>query len=184
MQLQPELLITAFALSGITLKTSDFLGERGSTPISYLSAAVSAFIFGLLMSESVFSSSLILGIIIGVILSRKVDRPNMVLGLILTFAFASYFEFWTNLKVSTLWFLVVVAFFTFIDEVGHERLGQKEGFPALFFRYRLSLKLIMILLAGVSLIPTVYLIGFLCFDLAYDFTNHFLTNIKSKPLKH
>lgn len=181
MQLQPELLLTAFTLSGITLKASDFLGERGNTPISYLSAAVSAFIFGLLMSESAFSSSLILGIVIGVTLSQKVDRPNMLFGLILTLMVAFYFE----LKTPIPWLLLVVALFTFIDEIGHGKLSRKKGFSAFFFRYRMSLKLAMIILTSISLVQVIHLIGFLCFDLSYDLMNHLLTNIlKSKPVKH
>lgn len=176
MELRLELLLTAFTLGGVTLKTSDFLGERGNTPLSYLSAAISAFIFGRLMSESAFSSSLILGIIIGVILSKKVDKPNMIFGLILTLIVAFYFE----LQVPTFWLLMVVAFFTFIDEVGHEKLSQKKGFPAFFFLHRLSLKLALTLLTSASLIQIIHLISFLCFDLSYDLTNHLLTNTQSK----
>lgn len=180
MQLQPTFLLMAFALSGITLKASDFLGEKGNAPLSYISATISAFVFGLLMSDSAFSSSFFLGLIIGVILSRKVDRPNMIVGLILTFIFAFYF----GLQIPTPLLLIVVALFTLIDEVGHEKLAQKKGYLAFFFRYRLSLKLIMVLLAGIFLVRVIHLMGFLCFDLSYDLTNHFLTHDDSKPVKH
>lgn len=174
MQPQPELLLIALALSGVTLKTSDFLGERGSTPASYISATISAFIFGLLMSESTFSSSLILGIIVGVTLSKKVDKPNMIFGLILTIITAFYF----GIKTPSLWLLVVVAFFAFIDEIGHDRLSQRSGVFALFFSYRLTLKLAMTTLTGLSLVEAVYYVGFLCFDLSYDLASHLLTRIK------
>lgn len=176
MQLQQGLLLAAFALSGITLKTSDVLGERGNTSVSYLSAAASAVFFGLLMSESAFSSALILGIIVGVTLSRKVDKPNMIFGLVLTIIVAIYFE----IAIPILWFLVVVALFTFIDEIGHERLSQRKGVSAFFFRYRLSLKLAMTILTSLSLVKVIYYIGFLCFDLSYDLINYLLKDIREK----
>ena len=160
----------AYALSGLTLKTADVLGERGKTLRSFLSATISAFLFGVLTSESVFSSSLILGMIIGVTLSKKVDRPNMVFGLILTLVFAVYF----GVQTPTLWLLTGVAFFTFIDEAGHEKHRQKKGLPAFFFRYRLSLKLAMIFLTLCSQIQALGLMGFLCFDLCYDLTSHLI----------
>ena len=174
MQLQPELLLIAFTLSGVTLKASDYLGERGSTPASYVCAATSAFIFGLLISESAFSSSLFLGIVVGVTVSRKVDRPNMIFGLVLTIVAALYF----GIKVPNPWLLVVIASFTLIDESGHERLGQRRGALAFFFRYRLSLKLAMTLLAGLSVVEAVYYVGFLCFDLSYDLLSYLLTKVK------
>ena len=167
MKLPPELFLAAFAVSGMTLKTSDFLGERENTPLAVLSAVASSLVFGVLMSESVFSSSLILGLFIGVTASRKVDRPNLVLGLILTFAFAFLFE----VKTPTLWLVIVVTLFTFIDERGHEQFSRKEGAAALFFRYRLTLKLVMSLLTLMSQIEVLHLMGFLSFDLSYDLTN-------------
>ncbi len=167
MKLPPELFLAAFAVSGATLKTSDFLGERENTRLAVLSAVASSLVFGVLMSESVFSSSLILGLFIGVTASRKVDRPNLVLGLILTFAFALLLE----VKTPTLWLVIVVTLFTFIDEWGHERFSRTEGAAALFFRYRLALKLATGLLTLMSQIEVLHLMGFLCFDLSYDLTN-------------
>ena len=170
MKLHPALFLFAYALSGLTLKTADVLGERGKILPSFLSATISAFLFGVLTSESVFSASLILGMIIGVTVSKKVDRPNMVFGLILTLLFAVYL----GVQTPTLWLLTGVAFFTFIDEVGHEKHRQKKGFPAFFFRYRLSLKLALIVLTLGAQIQALQLMGFLCFDLGYDVTSHLI----------
>lgn len=167
MKLPPELFLAAFAVGGVTLKTSDFLGERENTRLAVLSTVASSLVFGVLMSESVFSSSLILGLFIGVTASRKVDRPNLVLGLILTFAFALLME----VKTPTLWLVTVVTLFTFIDEWGHEQFSRTEGAAALFFRYRLTLKLATGLLTLISQIAVLHLMGFLCFDLSYDLTN-------------
>lgn len=170
MKLHPELFLLAYAVSGVTLKTADVLGEGGKTRRSFLSATIAAFLFGVLTSESVFSSSLLLGIIIGVTLAKKVDRPNMVFGLILTLVFAVCF----GVQTPTPWLLAGVAFFTFIDEVGHEKHGQKKGGPAFFFRYRLSLKLAMICLTLCAQIQALQLMGFLCFDLCYDLTSYLI----------
>ena len=171
MSLQSALLIIAYILSGITLKIADFLGERENTRWSYLSAIICAFFFGLLISESRFSSSLLLGIIIGVSLSNKVDKPNLMLGLVITLLTAFYFGF----KMPILWLLLVVALFTFIDEVGHDRLHSTMGVLTRVLRFRPALKLLMIVLSGLAQIQIIYLVSFLCFDLSYDLTNYLLT---------
>jgi hypothetical protein len=172
--LQVELLLIIFTLSGITLKISDFLGEKGKTPASFVTATLSALIFGLLMSESTFSSSLILGLFTGLILSKKVDKLNLFFGLFLALITAFYFD----LMLPDLWLLVLVAIFTFIDEIAHEKLTQKKGLPALIFQYRPLLKLIIIFLAIISLITLIHLISFLCFDLSYDLTTSVLEREK------
>jgi len=166
--LHPELVLIAYALSGLTLKAADVLGETGKTRLSFLAATISAVLFGLLTSESGFSASLIFGLILGVIASKKVDRPNLVLGVILTLGFAIYF----GVQTPTPWLLITVALFTFIDELGHEKLRRHKGVPAVFFQYRLSLKLAMIGLALSAQIQALQLLGFLCFDLCYDVTNY------------
>ena len=167
MKLPPELFLAAFAVSGVTLKTADVLGEGENTRLALLSAIAASLVFGVLLSESVFSSSLILGLFIGVTASRKVDRPNLVLGLILTFAFALVFD----VKTPTPCLAIVVTLFTFIDEWGHERFSRTEGAAAIFFRYRFTLKLVMTLLTLMSQIEVLHLTGFLSFDLSYDLTN-------------
>jgi hypothetical protein len=164
MKLPPELFLAAFAASGGTLKTADVLGERDSRRLAVLSAVASALLFGVLMSESVVSASLILGLFLGVTAARKVDRPNLVVGLMLTFAFAVLL----GVQTPSLWLVIVVAVFTVIDEGGHDALGRKEGAAALFFRYRCALKLAMGLLAVLAQIQVLHLVGFLAFDFAYD----------------
>jgi hypothetical protein len=154
----------------MVLKAADFLGEKRSSPFSYLTALLSAVFFGFLISEDRFTSSIILGIIVGVIVSKKVDRPNMIFGLVLTIIFALVFEPESPVPFLT----IMVSLFTFIDETGHEIYSQKRGLLSLFFHYRLALKLVMICMAIVSLIQVIHLVGFLCFDLAYEVTNYFL----------
>lgn len=165
--LHPELVLVAYALSGVALKTADVLGETGKTWGAFLSATISAGLFGVLTAESAVSSALIFGIILGVTASRKVDRPNLVVGLILTLIFAVCF----GAQIPALWLLITVAVFAYIDEVGHDRRRQTRV-PAVFFQYRLSLKLAMIGLALIAQIPALNLMGFLCFDLCYDGTSY------------
>ncbi len=171
--LHPELVLVAYALSGVALKTADVLGETGKTWGAFLSAAIAAGLFGVLTAESAVSSALIFGIILGVTASKKVDRPNLVVGLIVTLIFAVCF----GAQPPTPWLLITVAVFAFIDEVGHDRRRRQPGGPAVFFQYRLSLKLAMIGLALAAQIPALYLMGFLCFDLCYDGTSYLVKRV-------
>jgi hypothetical protein len=93
------------------------------------------------------------------------------LGLVITLLTAFYFGF----EMPILWLLLVVALFTFIDEVGHDRLHSTMGALTRVFRFRPTLKLLMIVLSGLTQIQIIYLVSFLCFDLSYDLTNYLLT---------
>jgi len=164
MKLPPELVLAAFAASGGALKTADFLGERDGRGRAVLAAAAAALLFGLLMTESAVSASIILGLLLGVTAARKVDRPNLVVGLILTFIVALLL----GVQPPQPGLVAVVAVISVVDEWGHDARAGSAGAVALFFRHRCALKLAMSLLAVLGEIPILYLMGFLAFDLAYD----------------
>jgi len=163
-------LLIVFITGGITLKLADFYGERGDNIIQYFFAAIAAFSFGLLISDSPTSSSIILGIIIGVALSKKVNRPNLILGLVFTFLISGILGF--SLPIP--WLLIIVSIVSFIDELFHDKLATNKEWLRLFFRFRLSLKLVMLFLAILSLVEIIYFLGFLSFDFAYDITGWLL----------
>ncbi len=157
-------MLLVFLLAGITLKLSDYSGEKGSSLIAYSSATLSAFLLGVLATQDEFSSSMVFGIIIGVALSLKIDRSNLVFGLFVTVMTVVLL----GVKLPSPWLLGVVAAFSFVDEVGHERFSTVDGLVGGFFRHRLALKLAILLLASLSLLPPAAGAGFFCFDLSYD----------------
>lgn len=180
MFLWSELLLITFIISGITLKLADFYGEIGNNILQYFFAVASALSFGLLIFNDSYTSSIILGIIVGVTLSRKVNRPNLVLGLILTLLIAGILGFSLGFSLPIPWLLIIVSLFSFIDEFCHDKFSANREYFTLFFRFRPLLKLAMLLLAISSLVETIYALGFLSFDLAYDVTSWLLTRGKPK----
>ena len=176
MSFWPGLLLAVFIVSGVTLKLADFFGEKGGNILQYFSAAISALTLGLLVSESSYSSSIILGIIFGVALSGKINRLNLVLGLVLTLLIAGILGF----QPPTLWLLIVVSTSSFIDEFLHDRFTEKKSCLKRFFRFRPILKLVMISLAVLSFIEFIYALAFWSFDLAYDATDWLLVRREFK----
>jgi hypothetical protein len=168
-------MILLFACGGVSLKIADYYGERASKRIAYVSATVSAFIFGLLLSHNSISSAIILGIILGVLFSGKINQLNLFFGLALSLTIAFMFTF----QFPLLWLLSLVTFFSFIDELSHDRYSSKNFFLANFFLLRPFLKMSFLLIASLSLIEGSYLLGFFCFDLSYDLTTFLLNKYVS-----
>jgi hypothetical protein len=166
-------LFVLFIIAGVTLKFSDFFGEKNYFVSSIIFAGLSAITFGWLITIDEYSSAIILGIIVGVILSGKVDKLNLIFGLI-TSLFVSVL---IGFKRPQLGILMYVSVFSFIDEIGHESFKTNKRFFKTFFRFRFTLKLVMIILGISSLIPIIYSISFLCFDLVYDSTDWILNKI-------
>ena len=165
-----------FAFGGISLKIADYSGERSSRSRSLLSASIAALIFGLLLSHSPVSSSIILGIIIGVLFSGKIDQLNLTVGLALTVLIAFLLTF----QFPVLWLLSIVSVFSFIDEFLHDRYSSKNKLFAKVLVLRPFLKLTFLLLATLSMIEVRYLVGFFSFDLSYDLTSMLLDKYAPK----
>lgn len=163
-------MIVLFACGGVTLKIADYYGEKTSNLLAYLSASISALIFGLLLANSPTSSAIILGIILGVLFSGKINQLNLFIGLTLSLTIAFILTF----QVPLLWLLVLVTLFAFIDEWSHDWFSSKRRLFAQFFLLRPLLKILFLVLVSLSLIELSYLIAFFCFDLAYDLTTYLL----------
>ena len=149
---------------GATLKLADFYGEKDRVYPSYIFSVISAFFLGFLISESTYSSAIILGIIIGVTLSGKVDKFHLAVGLFATIVTAFRFGF----KQPALHLLIPFSIASLIDEIGHERNFKRNIFVKLFFRLRFSLKTVALLSTLFQILPIIYSSGLICFDLSYD----------------
>ena len=163
MLLTREALILVFTLSGISLKLADIYGERGR---GYVFSVVSAVGMGTLISDSPLSSSMVLGIIVGVVLAGKVDRPNLVVGLGLTLVVSAVLGF----NIPDFALLAIIALAALIDEVGHDRVTSR-GILGKFFRIRMVLKAVVVVLTVLGLIDVIHCAGFLSFDVVYEVTN-------------
>lgn len=166
-----------FSISGLTLKLADFSGEWGVHALGFFFAGVCGILFGVLISESEFSSAIILGIIIGTAAAGKINRPNLVFGVIVI----AVTIFMAGYATPLMWFLLTVTFFAFLDEVGHDRFMGLRGLIASFFHYRCGLKLTVSLLAVLGLLPYLYAGGFLTFDLTYDAAAILISKLRIMP---
>lgn len=170
MPLTNYILLLLFALAGIDLKLADFYGRKH---ISYIFAVISAISMGLLISDSPSSSSIVLGIILGVSLTGKVDQPSLVMGLGLTLATSIIVGF----TMPNFSLLAVITVTTLIDEIGHDRITS-GNILANFFRFRMTLKTIIIILAALTQVDVIHAAGFFSFDLSYDVVSVFIPLLK------
>jgi len=167
---RPLAFMLIFAGAGATLKLADRLGERDQGLRAYVTAIFSGALFGTAMHLGVEESSYVFGIVLGVVLGGKVNRPNLLAGL-LTVAVSNLLF---GLALPEPWLVVVVALLSFVDEVGHDRLGGRSGLVGLLFRYRLGLKVGTVLLAVSTFISVTTALDFFSFDLSYDLVSHFV----------
>ena len=148
------------------MKIADLSGELNLRNLALLSAVVCGSLLGILITESRFSSAIVLGVIVGVAVTGKINQFNLIAGVAVTFLTAVILGF----VMPSIWLLAIVAFFAFIDEVLHDQFAGKSFPFTSFFSYRCCLKLTMLILAILALLPPIYPVGFLAFDLTYDIT--------------
>ncbi len=166
----PTMLIATFIAAGATLKIADQTGEDKRNKIAYLTATIAGFLLGSLTSYGSEESSIVTGIIIGVTLAKKINQPNLLLGLLMTVASSYILGYKTPLP----WVLFLVTILSLLDELGHDRLGQRRSPLGLFFRYRGALKVALVFAAIASIIPATTAVGVLGFDFAYEAMNKLL----------
>ena len=159
MALSELVLVLAFIVGGITLKLADLYAHRSR---GFVFAAISALCLGFLISANSVSSAIVLGIILAVTVAGKIDQLNLLIGLGFTVVIAIILGF----SFPDLPLLAVVTLSALIDEVGHEKITARRYSG--FFRFRMTLKIIMIMLAISMQINLIYTLGFLCFDFSYD----------------
>lgn len=177
MEIPGCILLIIFSLSGFTLKVADLSGELGLRALGLLSAGVCGVFLGILITESRFSSAIVLGIIVGVAIAGKINQVNLIAGLAVTTLTALVLGFVTP----SIWLLVAVAFFAVLDEVLHGRFAGRHGPLAKFFSYRCCLKVAMLALVVLAFLPLLYAVGFIVFDLTYDVAQAIFSRLRTMP---
>ncbi len=155
------LFLPVFCLAGFMLKLADWLGEKKHGGFkSYLVAAVSAFLFWVLLKTNIETSTLMLSIVIGCVLALKVNRLNLVFGVGVLLVLMVLFGF----QPPIFWLLPILTALVILDEYTHEK------FSFVFFRFRGFLKTFILLLGLLGLLQPFNVLGFIIFDLTYDLT--------------
>lgn len=156
---------------------ADLSGELNVRNLGLLSAGVCGGLLGILITESKFSSAIVLGIVVGVAVAGKINHVNLFAGLAVAVLTAVILGFVTP----SFWLFSTVTLFTVLDEVLHDRFVGKRGPFADFFSYRCCLKLFMLVVAMLALLPLLYAVGFLAFDLTYDATQVLFSGLRIMP---
>lgn len=161
----------AFTTAGITLKLADFYGEQKQRTLSYAFAGLAAVCISIIITVNSSYAAVFVGIMIGVTLAGKLDQFNMIFGLIFTIVLAFLFGF----QIPDISLLIIITIAALLDEIGHG-VKNVKGFLLQFFRYRMILKAIIIILAILTRIQYSLAIGFFCFDLSYDLVNIWISS--------
>jgi hypothetical protein len=160
---------------GITLKFADYFGEQKRSNLAYVFAGLAAVCLSVIVTVNSSYAAIFFGIMLGVTLAGKLDQLNMVFGVILTIVLAFFFGF----QIPDISLLIISSIAALLDEIGH---GVKGVPPFLlqFFRYRMILKVIIILLAISMWIHYYLAVGFFCFDLSYDLVNLWISSNRTE----
>jgi hypothetical protein len=168
-----------YPLAGFFMKISDDAqDEKKNTTLAVLAGLICVLAIGYLAVTSSDAATIFIGILMGNLLAGKVDRLAHAITLILFLLILAIFGI-PSLGIMALLICTAAAY---LDEIGNDAVwlnGKRK--LNLFFKYRLALKLAVLLLVIGGLIQNFYpeiqkfvffqpetFIYFLLFDLAYE----------------
>jgi len=171
-----------YALSGFLMKLSDDEYDvKSNKIIAIVIGILCAVAIAYLSSNNIEASYIFIGIMIGTALSFKIDGIHHIITLI-TFILLLIIWGFHDLNLATLGICAVSAF---IDEIGNdnEKIYNKSKFLRVFFEYRLTMKISILILAILGFLQSVAgfqiaiidvlsistFICFLLFELSYEF---------------
>ncbi len=176
MNIEPVL----YAFSGLFMKLSDDAYDRKKNIILAVVAGILCGLFiGYLAVTSADAACIFIAILIGTILSLKVDSLNHIAALLLFVLIVVYIGIPT-IGIVTLLICSVAAF---LDEVGNDNKWIKSRKLKMFFEYRFTLKIAVLIFAILGLLQSTYpglkipgvqyfllqtFVYFMLFDLFYE----------------
>jgi hypothetical protein len=142
-----------YALSGFFMKLSDDAYDRKKNiSLAIFSGILCGVFVGYLAVTSADAACIFIAIVVGTLLSLKVDSLNHVAALVLFILIVVYIGI-PSIGIVT---LIICSIAAFIDEVGNDNLWVKNRgkMTELFFEYRFSLKITVLLFAVLGLLQT------------------------------
>ena len=169
-----------YALSGLFMKLSDDAYDRKKNIfLAILSGILCGSFIGYLAVTSADAACIFIAILIGTILSLKVDSLNHIAALLLFVLIVIYIGIPT-IGILTLFVCSVAAF---LDEIGNDNKLIKNRKLKMFFEYRFTLKVVVLLFAILGILESTYpglkipgvqyfllqtFVFFILFDLFYE----------------
>lgn len=161
-------LVLAFALIGGGLKYVDDAFDEGlySKKRATGVAGLLVVLWIALSLLDAYSATILTAVLLGVLLSGKVDNPPFKVSALLIVLTTLTLADGSILLLP----LAVLTVFAVLDEKGNDyvdrnRVSWKIGF---FFAHRFAFKLALLAVCALSMVPFLYFLAFLCFDIAYD----------------
>ena len=171
------LLLAVSTPTGLMLKLSDSLGEKGNSLEGFTVAGGAAAGFWLLLKSSAAGSTLGLAIILGSLAALKVDRLNLWFGLALTTVLAVMLG-WIPPSIPALIPLVAL---TAADEYLHEYGRKLTGALRKLSAFRPLLKVGVVMLAALNLLSPAAIPAILAFDLSYEAAGRLMGEASHTP---
>lgn len=144
-----------YAMSGFFMKLSDDAYDRKKNiSLAIFSGILCGVFVGYLAVTSADAACIFIAIVVGTLLSLKVDSLNHVAALVLFILIVVYIGI-PSIGIVT---LIICSIAAFIDEVGNDNLWVKNRgkMTELFFEYRFSLKITVLLFAVLGILQNLF----------------------------
>ncbi len=171
-----------YSLSGFFMKLSDdSYDQEDNKTLAIIFGVICGLTIGYLVVTRADAAYIFLGIFIGTLLSKKIDGIHHIITALVFLSIALIFGI-PSMGIGT---LVICALAAYIDEIGNDNtaISKRSKFFGLFFKYRFTLKLVILVLSLLGLIqifhPNFKIIGiefmqyytiiyFILFELFYE----------------
>ncbi|MGC9516959.1 MAG: hypothetical protein ACP5C3_04580 [Methanomicrobiales archaeon] len=140
-----------YGLSGFFMKLSDDSYDRQHNKwIAIIFGILCGIFIGYLVINSADAAYIFFGIFIGTLLSKKIDGIHHIVTAIVFLSIALIFNF-PQIGVGT---LIICSLAAYIDEIGNDNvsIAKKSKFLDIFFKYRFTLKMVILVLSLFGLI--------------------------------
>ncbi|GAB4312034.1 MAG: hypothetical protein Kow0019_10770 [Methanobacteriaceae archaeon] len=147
--------IIFYSLSGFFMKLSDdSYDQKNDRNRAIIFGIFSGLTIGYLVVTSSDAAYIFLGIFIGTLLSKKIDGIHHIITALVFLIIAIIFKI-PPIGIGT---LILCSISAYIDEIGNDNMSipKISEYLGLFFKYRFSLKIVVLVLSILGLIQILY----------------------------
>lgn len=183
--LNPLLLLPGFVFLGAGIKYIDCVFDENvfNKNAAYVLALICGIVMGTIIALDEFAAVILISITIGVAIGRKIDNIAFIVGAILVLSVPFFINNFTGILVFPIAILVTAEI---IDDFGNNLADAKRlpyKFLELFFHYRLTLELVTGLLVLLGMIPVLYWLALILFDLSYHAVGGYADRVKLSQVR-
>lgn len=164
-----------YILSGFFMKLSDdYYDDKHKKLISSILGIVCGIATAVACSLNFDAACIFIAILLGNIIAFKVDGIHHIvtmLTFLIIFLIFGLVTLFANFSIITIFVLVICMLGAFLDELGNdnEKIYSLGKFFELFFDYRCSMKIVILILALFGLLNIWSFVFFIFFELSYEF---------------